>query len=157
MEWPEDVDGDIAEAAFVVAPATVPRSVMPPDAVTILDYAEAYAEERSVRVVFFSDLTRWLSELGTSWLDKDIDWSVALDAMRESRIPTVYFAVNRRTYQHLCDTGRRRTRHFLRGRTEVLRASEREEVRETMVDLLDQQWPVYMEAVAAFGNVDYAD
>ena len=157
MEWPEEVDSDITEAAFAVAPATVPRSVMPPDAARILDYAEDYARERSIRVVFFSDLTRWLSQLGTSWVDERIDWYDALDTIRETPILKVYLAVNRRTYRHLCDTARRHIVTYLDGTTEVLTAGEREEVRAAMLDLLEREWPGYVAAVVAAGNANYAD
>lgn len=156
LEWPEDAD-DVAEAAYAMAPATVPRSVMPPDVVTILDFAETYARDRSVRVVFFSDLTRWLSDNGTSWAARDIDWVVAQDTIRETSILAVYLAVNRRTYTHLCDASRRRTLHHLDGSTEVLSADEREEVRSALLGVLEREWPGYVEAVVATASMDYGD
>ncbi len=105
--------------------------------------------------MFFSDLTRWLSQLGTSWVAKRVDWYDALDVIRESPILKVYLAVNRRTYRHLCDTARRHIITYLDGTTEDLTAGEREEVRAAMLDLLEREWPGYVEAVVAAGNANY--
>ncbi len=156
LEWPEDAD-DVAEAAYAMAPATVPRSVMTSDAVTILDFAESYARERSVRVVFFSDLTRWLSDVGTSWAAKDVDWMVAQETIQATSILAVYLAVSRRAYIHLCDASRRHTLYHLDGSTEVLSAREREEVRSALLGVLEQEWPGYVEAVTATASMDYGD
>ncbi len=150
LPWPEDAQ-DMAEAAYAVAPVTVPRSLVPLELTKILDYTEHYARERSLRVVFFSDLTRWLSDLGTTWLDQDVDWQEAQRTAIELPILGLFLTVSHRAYLHLCDTSRSGFTVYNRdGTTETPPASEREDVRAALVEILDQDWPGYVEQAAAY-------
>lgn len=152
LPWPEEAE-DMAEAAYALAPVTVPRSLVPPGLAAILDYAETYADRRGLRVVFFSDLTRWLYELGTSWPAQDIDWMEAHDVAVELPILGLYLTVSHRAYLHLCDaTLRGVTLHKLDGTTETPPPSEREDVRAALVDILARDWPDYVEAAAAMAT-----
>lgn len=152
LPWPEDAQ-DMAEAAYAVAPVTVPRSLVPLELSRMLDYTENYARQHSLRIVFFSDLTRWLSDLGTSWLDQDVDWQEAQKAAIELPILGLFLTVSHRAYLHLCDTSRTGFTLYNRdGTTETPPASEREDVRAALVEILAQDWPGYVEEAAAIAT-----
>ena len=78
LAWPENPDDpELGEAAFAIAP-DVTRAVRPtgPDGEPVplghnlapmLDVGSRCATALGKRVIFLSDITRWLAETGLSW------------------------------------------------------------------------------------------
>jgi hypothetical protein len=88
LPWPEDQpDADVAEAAFVIAPY-VTQAVRPagPDGTPVpqghdlaimLDAGSRCAAALGKRVLFLSDITRWLADIGLSWDRIGVDFQTA--------------------------------------------------------------------------------
>ena len=105
MEWPEEEElGPFREAAFALAPALVPAERATPDVAVVLSLALEYAAARSSRVVFFSDLTRYLAGVGLKWRDVGVQsWVETKDTMRSIGVPGLYMSVRYRAHAYLCD------------------------------------------------------
>src|SRR5260370_2457474 len=86
LPWPEDqADAQVAEAAFIIAPYVTEavRPVGPDgkpvplgrDLALMLDAGSRCAAALGKRVLFLSDITFWLADIGLSWERIDIDFS----------------------------------------------------------------------------------
>jgi hypothetical protein len=154
LPWPEDHDdAEVAEAAFVIAPA-VTQVVRPMgrdgkpvplghDLALLLDAGSRCAAALGKRVLFLSDITRWLAEIGLSWERIGVDFSTAQGEL-EQQTPSLFVMVSRRAYTILCSATRNLTIHCTSGRRVEVPPEERELVRARFEAALDADWPSYI-------------
>ena len=154
LEWPEDGDGSMAEAAYAVAPSLVPRHLVPSEVAVIYRLALEFSASRSERVVFFSDLTRELAALGMTWEDAGVEnWMAAQETMRAMPVAAVYLTISSRAHAYLCDASWNGiTWHYADATTEH-DPSEKDRVRDAFRQQLESDWPPYIEALHAEGRV----
>src|SRR6266702_8204271 len=127
LPWPEDqADAEVAEAGFAVAPF-VTQAVRPagPDGEPIplgrdlafmLDAGSRCAAALCKRVLFLSDITGWLADIGLAWERFGVDFQTAENELEQQTIG-MYLAVSRRAYSILCSVSRTLTIHYTSGRT----------------------------------------
>jgi hypothetical protein len=154
LPWPEDrPDAEIAEAAYAVAPH-VTQAVRPvgPDANPIplghdlslmLDAGSRCAAALGKRVIFLSDITRWLRDIGLSWERIGVDIPTAQDELEHQSLG-LFIMVSRRAYTILCSTARNLTVHYTSGSTVEVPPGERELVRASFAARLNADWPGYI-------------
>lgn len=65
--------------------------------------ADQYANEKAVSVVFFADLTRTLTLVGTSWAELSVDWEAALADLQGGPYASLYLTISERAYLLLCN------------------------------------------------------
>lgn len=160
LPWPENqVDAEVAEAAFAIAPA-VTQTVRPMgpdgdpvplgrDLALMLDAGSRCAAALGKKVLFLSDISRWLSEIDLSWERIGVDFPNARDEL-EHQSPGLFVAVSRRAYAILCSTTGNLTIHYTSGSTVEIPAEERELVRASFEAALHADWPGHItEALAS--------
>jgi hypothetical protein len=160
LPWPEDHDGaEVAEAAFAIAPyMTQAVRPMGPDGKPVplghdlalmLDAGSRCAAALGKRVLFLSDITRWLADIDLSWERIGVDFSTAQDEL-EGQSPGLFIMVSRKAYTILCSTARNLTIHYTSGSKAEVPPEERELVRARLEGALDADWPNYIaEALAS--------
>ncbi|OKJ41244.1 hypothetical protein AMK24_05215 [Streptomyces sp. CB02366] len=159
LPWPTtDPNVGMAEAAHVIAPSTVPsgqRDRLPQDVADLLGYVDVYASEHpDQRVVWFTDVTRWLEwEKGSSWSALGVEWEHALAELARLPLLGLYMTVNRRAYHHLINTAERFRVTYTDGHSEVLTDGERRAVHEAFEHKLDEDWPAYVRDMVASGHL----
>ncbi|MBV7246433.1 hypothetical protein [Streptomyces sp. MW-W600-10] len=159
LPWPAtDPNADMAEAAHVIAPPTVPagqRDRLPPDVADLLGFVGVYASEHpDQRVIWFTDVTRWLEwEKDSSWSALGVDWEHALAQLTRPPFLGLYMTVNRRAYHHLINTAERFRVTYTDGHSEVLTGEERQAVHEAFERKLDADWPAYIRDMLASGHL----
>jgi len=87
----------------VVAPGLIPRGELSGSTRHILDGADLYARQRTVRLVYFSDLTRLLTADGESWTGLGVDWQTGLRELEVGDFARIFVSVSERAYLTLCD------------------------------------------------------
>jgi hypothetical protein len=154
LAWPEDPDDpEIAEAAFAIAP-DVTRAVRPigPDGEPVslghnlapmLDVGSRCATALGKRVIFLSDITRWLAEIGLSWDRIGVDFPTAQNEL-EQQSPGLFIMVSSRAYTILCSTARKLTIHYTDGSKGEVPPGERELLRADFEARLDADWPGFI-------------
>jgi hypothetical protein len=153
LEWPEDESlGSMREAAYAVAVSTVPPGFAPPDVEVVYRLAREFGRKHSLRVVFFSDLTRDLDGVGLKWEDVGVeDWMATHRTMMELEVAHLYVTISHRAHAYLCDATRSGiTWHYLDGTTEH-DPTEKDRVRAAFEAQLDQDWPGYIAGQRARG------
>src|SRR5690242_19313951 len=112
LPWPEDqADAEIAEAAFAIAP-DVTQAVRPVgsdgepvalghDLALTLDAGSRCAAALGKRVMFLSDITLWLPDIGLSWERVGVDFSAAQYDLEQQGIG-MYLSLSQRAYAILC-------------------------------------------------------
>ncbi|WP_228989573.1 hypothetical protein [Streptomyces sp. DH8] len=159
LPWPTtDPNVGMAEAAHVIAPSTVPsgqRDRLPQDVADLLGYVDVYASEHpDQRVVWFTDVTRWLEwEKDSSWSALGVEWEHALAELARLPLLGLYMTVNRRAYHHLINTAERFRVTYTDGHSEVLTEGERRAVHEAFEHKLDEDWPAYVRDMVASGHL----
>lgn len=160
LPWPTaDQDVDMAEAAYAIAPQTVPdrqRDRMLSDAVDLLGFTEVYAREHpGRRVVWLSDVTRWLEwEKGLSWSALGVDWEDALTELSAQPLLGMFMTISCRAHLHMVNTARQCTLHHTDGQpSEVLTDDERNAVHEALTTKLKADWPVYIRDMLRSGHL----
>jgi hypothetical protein len=161
LPWPEDqsdVDVDVAEAAFAIAPY-VTQAVRPAgpdgkpvslgrDLATMLDAGSRCAAALGKRVLFLSDVTRWLADTGLSWDHIGVDFETAQSELEQQAIG-MYLALSMRAYTIMCSASHTLTIHDTSGRVAEIPPEDRELVRGKLEEALDARWPRYVtEALA---------
>ena len=154
LPWPED-DGDVkmAEAAFAIAPS-VTKAVRPAgpegkpvplghDFALMLDAGSRCAAALGKRVIFLSDITRWLTGIGLNWERIGVDFPTAQNEL-ERQSPGLFVTVSSRAYTILCSTARSLTIHYTSGGTAEIPPEERELVRASFEARLEADWPGYI-------------
>jgi hypothetical protein len=154
LPWPEDqADAEIAEAAFAIAPS-VTQAVRPVgqdgkpvplghDLALMLDAGSRCAAALGKRVIFLSDITRWLADIGLDWERIGVDFPAAQNEL-DHQSPGLFVMVSSRAYTILCSTARSLTIHYTDGRKAEVPPEERELVRASIEARLDADWPGFV-------------
>jgi hypothetical protein len=154
LPWPEDQPGaELAEAAFAIAPYVtgVVRPAGPDgkpvplgtDLARMLDAGSRCAAALGKRVLFVSDVTRWLTNIGLSWERIGADFPAAQDELEHQPLGLIV-TVSSKAYTILCSTARTLTIHYTSGGAADIPPEERELVRASFEARLDADWPGYI-------------
>lgn len=153
LPWPEDhADANLAEAAFAIAPH-VTEAIRPSDEdgkpiplgrdlVLMLDAGSRCAKALGKRVLFLSDITLWLDEIGLTWARIGVDFATAQNEL-EQQSPSLFLMVSQKAYAIVCSTSRSLTIHYA-GTVAEVPPEERERVRARLESALDLDWPGYI-------------
>src|SRR5205814_8951627 len=142
-------EAEIAEVAFAVAPY-VTQAVRPAgpegkpvplgrDLALMLDAGSRCAAALGKRVLFVSDITAWLADIGLSWECLGVDFHTAENELEQQTIG-MYLTVSRRAYSVLCSASDTLTIHCTSGLTSEVRPEDRELVRAKLEEALDTGW-----------------
>lgn len=153
LPWPAGQDNaEAAEAALAIAPSVtqVARPVGPDgkpaplrqDLARLLDTGSRCAAALSKRVIFLSDITRWLADIGLSWQRIGVDFPTAQNELEHHAVG-LYLELSQRAYTILCSTARPLTIHQTSELAEVP-AKERELLRAKFEAALNARWPDYI-------------
>jgi hypothetical protein len=154
LPWPEDQDNaEIAEAALVIAPQVtqVVRPVGPDgkpvplgrDLARMLNAGSRCAAALRQRVIFLSDVTCWLADIGLSWERIGVDFPTALNELEHQAVG-LYLELSQRAYTILCSTAHTLTLHYTSGDISEVPPEERELLRAKFQTALDAGWPGYV-------------
>ena len=159
LPWPEDhPDADLAEAAFAIAPH-VTQAVRPAgpdgepvplghDLALMLDAGSRCAAALGKRMIFLSDITRWLTDIGLSWERVGVDFPTAQSEL-EQQSPGLFITISQRAYSILCSTAANLTIYHTSGSVVEVSPEERELVRASFEATLDADWPGYIRKALA--------
>jgi len=149
-----DADGaEMAEAALAIAPA-VTQTVRPagtdgqpiplgPDLALMLDAGSRCAAALGKRVLFVSDITRWLADTSRTWEEIGADFATAQNELEEQS-PALLVTVSRTAYGILCSTiGNLTINLDSYGKAEIM-TDECEMLRTAFEAQLDADWPIYI-------------
>jgi hypothetical protein len=154
LPWPEDrADAEMAEVAFAIAPY-VTQAVRPVgsdgkpvplghDLALLLDAGSRCAAALGKRVLFLSDITRWLADIGLGWERIGVDFPIAQEEL-EHQSPGLFVMVSPGAYTVLCSTAPRLAIHYTSGSTTEVPPEERELIRASFEAILDADWPAYI-------------
>jgi len=154
LPWPEDqADAEIAEAAFAIAPS-VTQSVRPVgpdgkpvplghDLARMLDAGSRCAAALGKRVIFLSDITRWLADIGLSWERIGVNFPVAQNELEHQAVG-LYLELSQRAYTTLCSAAHTLTMHYTSGDIAEVPPEERELLRAKLETALNAGWPGYL-------------
>jgi len=154
LPWPEDQDDvEIAEAAFAIAPAVtlVVRPVGPDgkpvplgrDLALMLDVGSRCAAALGKRVIFLSDITRWLADIGLSWERIGVNFPVAQNELEHQAVG-LYLELSQRAHTILCSTAHTLTIHYTSGDIAEVPPEERELLRAKLETALNAGWSCYV-------------
>ena len=154
LRWPDGDDGaEMAEAALAIAP-DVTQTVRPvspdgqpvplgTDLALMLDAGGRCAAALGKRVLFVSDITRWLADTGQHWESIGVDFATAQNEL-ERQSPALLITVSRTAYTILCSAARDLTVHYTSSGFAKLTTDEREKLRTALDARLDADWPAYI-------------
>jgi hypothetical protein len=154
LPWPEDqADAEMAEAAFAIAPS-VTQAVRPVgpdgkpvplghDLALMLDVGSRCAAALGKKMIFLSDITRWLADNGLDWERIGVDFPAAQNEFKQQS-PGLFVMVSSRAYTILCSTARHLTIYYTDGTKAEIPPEERELVRASFEARLDADWPGYV-------------
>jgi hypothetical protein len=151
LAWPEDqADAGMAEAAFAVAPdvTQVFRPIGPDgkpvplgrDLALMLDVGSRCAAALDKRVIFLSDITLWLNDIGLSWERIGVHFPAA-QAQLEQQAPGLFITVSSRAHMILCSAGRTLTIYSASDSVADVPLEERESVRASFEARPNADWP----------------
>jgi hypothetical protein len=151
LPWPEDqADAEVAEAAFGIAPyvTQVVRPAGPDgepvplgrDLALMLDAGSRCAAALGKKVLFLSDITGWLADIGLTWECLGVDFQTAENELEQQPIG-MYLALSRRAYAILCSPADTLTIRYTSGFTAELPPEDRELIRGKLETALDIDWP----------------
>ncbi|MDH6107915.1 hypothetical protein P3T36_006374 [Kitasatospora sp. MAP12-15] len=154
LAWPQ-ADGPYRECAQALVPPMIPRQMVPRDAADILTVADAYQGEHPTRrLVFFSDLTRWLDGQGSDWGRRGTDWEGGLRQLEEAPAPGLYLTLSQYHHTILGDASREgMTIYFSDGLVEKVTPEIRDAARAFMQQTLERDWPGYISRLIADGKI----
>jgi hypothetical protein len=95
------------------------------------------------RVIFLSDITRWLAETGLDWDRIGVDFPAAQNEL-EQQSPGLFIMVSSRAYTILCSAARDLTVHYTDGSKAEVPPGERELLRAGFEARLDADWPGFV-------------
>jgi hypothetical protein len=119
----------------------------------MLDVGSRCAAALGKRVLFLSDVTGWLADIGLSWERLGVDFQTAENELEQQTIG-MYLAVSQRAYSILCSISRTLTIHYTSDRIAEVPPEHRELVRAKLEAALDTGWPGYV--TRALANVQPA-
>jgi hypothetical protein len=153
LEWPS-IEVTMAEAAFSLAPTCVSRKGLPDNVADVLGFTELYAREHpSERMVWFTDVTRWMGTFGKSWNELVPDWEEALLTIPDLPILGLRMTISRRAYAHLVDAAETTTLYYTSGESEVLTREERWKVHEAFIGQMESDWPKFIDGMITSGRL----
>ena len=153
LPWPEDhAHADVAEAAFAIAPF-VTQAVRPigPDGIPVplgrdlelmVDAGSRCAAALGKRVLFLTDITRWLADLGLTWEHIGVSFETAQNELERQPIG-MCLSVSQRAHAILCSAARTLTIHCMSGGAVQVPPESREMVRTNFEAALNAGWPGY--------------
>jgi len=109
----------------------------------MLDAGSRCAAALGKRVIFLSDITLWLSDVGLSWERVGVDFTTAQNELERQPLG-LYLTVSSRAYTILCSTTRNLTLYYTSGGTAEVSPEERELVRASFEARLHAGWPGYI-------------
>jgi hypothetical protein len=154
LPWPDDqADAEVVEAAFAIAPY-VTQAVRPVgpdgepvplgrDLALMLDVGSRCAAALGKRVIFLSDITLWLTDIGMSWERIGVHFPTAQAELGRQGIG-MYLAVSQRAYAILCSAASTLAIYCTSGGKTEVRPEDRELVRAKFEAALDADWPGYI-------------
>jgi hypothetical protein len=154
LPWPENhVGPEMAESAFAIAP-DVTRAVRPVgpdgepvplghDLALMFDAGSQCTAALGKRVIFLSDITRWLPDTGRSWELIGVNFATAQNELEQQPLGLI-ITVSPRAYTILCSTAHNLTMHYTTGGTVEVPPEERELVRASFAARLDADWSGYI-------------
>ena len=154
LPWPEDqAVAGMAEAAFAIAPP-VTQVVRPVgadgkpvplghDLAPMLDAGTQCAAVLGKRVIFLSDITLWLSDIGLSWERIGVNFPAAQDDL-EQQTTGLLVTVSRRAHMILCSAAHSLTIYCTDGDVAEVEPEERELVRASFETRLNTDGPRYI-------------
>jgi len=154
LPWPEDQDdAQVAEAAVAIAPhvSQMARPVGPDgkpvplgrDLALMLDAGSRCATALGKRVIFLSDITRWLADIGLSWDRIGVDFPIAQNELERQAVG-LCLELSQRAYTILCSTDRNLSVHYTDGSKTEIPPEERELLRARFEVALNASWPGYV-------------
>ena len=159
LPWPEDQPvAGMAEAAFAIAPA-VTQAVRPAgadgrpvalgrDLALLLDAGSRCAAALRKRVIFLSDITLWLSDIGLNWERIGVSFPTAQDELEQQKTG-LFVTVSQRAHMILCSAAYSLTIYCTDGTVAEVAPGERELVRASFEARLNVDWPSYITEVLA--------
>lgn len=161
LPWPEGHDADMAEAAIAIAPdiTKAARHVGPDgmpvplghDLALMLDAGSQCAAAIGKRVVFLSDITRWLADNGLNWERAGVDFPTAQDELEHQALG-LFVTVSRTAYTILCSNTASLTIYNTSGTTTEISPGERDQLRASLEAVLNADWPPYVTKALAAAN-----
>lgn len=159
LPWPEDhAEAEVAEAAFAIAPSVTLAvrpagpggTPVPPghDLALMLDAGSRCAAALGKRVLFLSDITRWLGDAGLGWERIGVDFPAG-QAQLEQQPLGLLVMISRMTYSIICSTSLNLTIRYTSGDTAEIPPEERELVRASFEARLHADWPGYITTALA--------
>jgi hypothetical protein len=154
LPWPEDqAAAGMAEAAFAIAPP-VTQVVRPVgadgkpvplgrDLALVLDAGSQCAAALGKRVIFLSDITLWLSDIGQSWERIGVNFPAAQDEL-EQQTTGLFITVSRRAHVILCSAAHSLTIYCTDGNLAEVEPEDRELIRASFEERLNADWPNYI-------------
>jgi hypothetical protein len=154
LPWPEDQGvAGMAEAVFAIAP-DVTQAVRPVgadgkpvplgrDLTLMLDAGSQCADALGKRVIFLSDITMWLSDIGRSWEYIGVNFPAAQDELEQQKTG-LFITVSRRAHMILCSAAHSLTIYCTDGSVAEVTPEERELVRASFEARLNADWPSYI-------------
>ncbi|HET9140756.1 hypothetical protein [Actinophytocola sp.] len=138
----------MAQAAHAIAPPCVPRADLPKDVGQLLGFADLYVREHpGQRVVWISDISRWLESKDSSFLKLGIDWQNAVSTIPTLPIPALTMTISKRAHSLLTDSSRHGlTVRYPDAPAERLTNKERHAIHEAFAHQLTSDWPTYIRA-----------
>jgi hypothetical protein len=154
LPWPENrAVAGMAEASFALAPpiTQVVRPVgadgkpvpLGRDLALVLDAGSQCAATFGKRVIFLSDMTLWLSDMGLSWERIGVNFPAAQDELEQQKIG-LFVTVSRRAHVILCSATHSLTIYCTDGNITEVQPDERELVRASLEARLNADWPSYI-------------
>jgi hypothetical protein len=154
LPWPENQgDAGATEAALAIAPSVtqVARPVGPDgkpvplgrDLARMLGTGSRCAAALGKRVIFLSDITRWLADIGLSWERIGVDFPAAQNELEHQAVG-LYLELSQRAYTILCSTACTLTIHYTSGDIVEVPPEERELLRAKFEAALNAGWPGYV-------------
>lgn len=110
------------------------------DLALMLDAGSRCAAALGKRVLFLSDITLWLADIGLSWECIGVDFPAAQDELEQQRIG-MYLSLSQRAHAILCPTARTLTIYYASGGRAEVPPEDRELVRASFEVALDPDWP----------------
>ncbi|PPK65039.1 hypothetical protein CLV40_11682 [Actinokineospora auranticolor] len=149
-EWSTEA---MVEGAFAFDTRFVKEGTHPPHALDVASCCRRYAREHpDQRVVFFTDVTRWLDEQGSSWAALEVDWLSALNYIPGNTLG-LFMTVSRRALMHIGNAAIVHRVHYGDGSSEVLTEGERDAVRQALAEKLADDWPPFIRGLIDRGQL----
>ncbi|MCH9729756.1 MAG: hypothetical protein K0U84_08800 [Actinomycetia bacterium] len=145
LPWPDDAQGGIAECARLTAPVVINMSMLRPDTQAIYALAEHFAVQFDCRVVRVAELTRWLDQHGQTWASRGIHFDAAYAELISAPLPSLYFALDKKSHAVLCDASRDGVRIYYSDGVCQTTTDDQEELRHNLTSVVTIEWGPYIE------------